>query len=196
MRFSALPETKKGTTDSAARNALRSSRAPQALAKGDAHRGKATMTQNKRREKHQAVHAAKKKVMKKGHEQVPVRSSHPYVFVGNLRSNITALKLRELFAPCGEILDIIIRCSFGSIVATEDDSSDLCLTGTELDGRKIVVTKLPGELPEVLRKTQMRLGLPHQSRRVPNRLAAEPTVLINPNDRHNVFGVSFAKCII
>ncbi|KAG5343066.1 hypothetical protein J132_08528 [Termitomyces sp. J132] len=171
------------------------------------------MTQNKRREKHQAVHAAKKKVMKKGHEQVPVRSSHPYVFVGNLRSNITALKLRELFAPCGEILDIIIRCSFGSIVATEDDSSDLwyasvtftglsaakqalSLTGTELDGRKIVVTKLPGELPEVLRKTQMRLGLPHQSRRVPNRLAAEPTVLINPNDRHNVFGVSFAKCII
>ncbi|KAG6872801.1 hypothetical protein C0995_006530 [Termitomyces sp. Mi166 len=212
MRFSALPETKKGFLNSAAKNVSRGPKVPQSHTKADTHRGKVTTTQDKRREKHQAVHAAKKRVVKKGHGQVPITLR--YVFVGNLRSTIKASKLRELFAPCGEIIDIVVRCSFGSIVTTnpEDDSTDLwyasitfsgvsaakhalSLTGTELDGRKIVVTQVPGELPEVLRKAQMRLGLSNQFRRVPNRLAAQPTVLINPNDRHNVFGISFAKCI-
>ncbi|KAG6890267.1 hypothetical protein C0992_002533 [Termitomyces sp. T32_za158] len=175
MRFSALPETKKSVPKPAAINAPRNLKVPQAraLARADSHRGKATMTQDKRREKYQAVHAAKKKVMRKCYDQVPVRTTRPYVFVGNLRSTITASRLRELFSPCGEILDVVIRCSLGSVVTadSEDDSLDLwyasvtfsglsaakqalTLTGTVIDGRKILVTKLPGELPEVLRKAQ------------------------------------------
>ncbi|KAG6820094.1 hypothetical protein H0H93_005406 [Arthromyces matolae] len=158
---------------------------------GHKDRGKNNLTQKQRREKHQAVHAAARKSQK---NHVPVRITYPFVFVGNLRPGVTKAKLQEFFAHCGETGEIAIRCSHGNVVTVrrtvDSELMDLWyasivfrevpsaqkaldMNGAEFDGRKIVVTKFAGELPEILRIAQARfgemqekMGLPNQYRRI------------------------------
>ncbi|KAG6918948.1 hypothetical protein DXG01_010603 [Tephrocybe rancida] len=183
MRFSALPEPKKRSVKLTAQGGRHGYRAPHDHAKPDG-RGKPAINQARRLEKHHAIHTAKKRVA--------IKSCHPFVFVGNLKSSITVPRLKTLFAPCGEIIEIVIRCSRGkAVTAGRPALSDslqshelwyasitftglpaakkaLSLTGRDIDGRNIVVCKAAGELPEVLDFAHIRFGQNQERNGMPN----------------------------
>ncbi|KAG6812319.1 hypothetical protein H0H92_003403 [Tricholoma furcatifolium] len=223
MRFSALPETRK-TKQGGQRNP----KLPHGGVKADASRGKASMTSAQRQEKHQAIHTARKAAAKgRCDKHSSAGTPRPFVFVGNLKSSVTVPKLKELFAHCGEILDIVIRCSRGQAVTAAQPPRDdplnfrelwyativfrelpaaweaLSLAGTILDGRKIVVCKTAGELPEVLDFARIRFGqnqekkgMINQFRGFPKKLVAEPTELVPREDAHTIWDISFPKTLI
>ncbi|KAF8076321.1 hypothetical protein FPV67DRAFT_1471300 [Lyophyllum atratum] len=141
-------------------------------------RKRGAIHQHKREDKLHAVQEAKKKVaMKtnadKGRPQVKVQHTLPFVYVGNLQSSITEERLRAMFAPCGSICRIGIRCSRGQAVTIgvpvpaslltsrdrqyasiefhnlEAAKLALRLNGARVDGLEIVVTSTPANLPEV-----------------------------------------------
>ncbi|KAG6855132.1 hypothetical protein C0991_006061 [Blastosporella zonata] len=147
--------------------ATRDVRPPQVHSKVDGSRGKLSMNQTKRQEKRQAIHTAIKRVAVKGsaeRDEAPVKPARPFVFVGNLTSTITVPRLQALFAPCGEIIEILVRCSRGKAVTAggpaQHDALNvrdlwyasmtfrdlpaaeeaLTFTGLEIDGRNIVVS--------------------------------------------------------
>ncbi|KAG6817434.1 hypothetical protein H0H87_008602 [Tephrocybe sp. NHM501043] len=196
MRFSALPESKKRSFNPAG-----DIKPPQQAHVNQA-RGKPSMNQARRLEKYQAIYTAKRKVAVKGNiekNHASVRTSLPFVFVGNLKSTIDDSKLKKMFGQCGEIVNIVIRCSRGAVTTAAPNSTHidpinfrdlwyatisftslsavvhaLTLNGRELDGREIVVCKTAGELPEVLDFAHIRFGQNQEKKGKPNQYRRLP----------------------
>ncbi|KAI0370222.1 hypothetical protein BV20DRAFT_1035984 [Pilatotrama ljubarskyi] len=140
------------------------------------------------------VRKAKKKAEMKAAARAP-QAEWSFVYVGNLSSSTTDEQLRALFQPCGAIRRIQIRASGGVCVPTANLPSRgffgfggvdegihyatveyltpasarqaLELTGTELDGRRILVSFSVGDLPETsdIIKSHIRKKDPHLEKR-------------------------------
>ncbi|GLB33742.1 hypothetical protein LshimejAT787_0106260 [Lyophyllum shimeji] len=224
------PDTAKGPADAAPQGGRRSSNA-RTRANPPTQRKRASISQQKREEKLHAVQEAKKRnTVKTGTDksQVKVRRTFPFVYVGNLKPSITEERLRALFAPCGPIFRIGIRCSRGQAVTVgvpvpenvltprdrqyasiefhdlEAAKLALRLNGAIVDGLQIVVSTTPADLPEVQDIVQTRIAqkqgnnglLEHFRRKLRSQpVPAEATEQFNPQDRHRIFGFSFAKCL-
>jgi len=196
-----------------------------------AQRKRVSISQQKRENKFHAVQEAKRRITVKANmdkSQVRVQRTFPFVYVGNLKSSITEERLRTLFAPCGRIFRIGIRCSRGQAVTVgvpvpenmltsrdrqyasiefhdlEAAKLALRLNGAIVDGLDIVVSTTPADLPEVQDIVQTRIGqrqgnkglYDHFRRKLRSQpIPAEPTEEFNHQDRHRVFGFSFAKCL-
>lgn len=95
------------------------------------------------------------------------RSPLSFVFVGNLRSNVRNEHLEQLFARCGKVVKIDIRCCSGTAVPSDTDANTVYATvlfdsvdgatkalfkhGHRLLGKRIVVAPSFLAMPEAKR---------------------------------------------
>ncbi|KAG5639001.1 hypothetical protein H0H81_007909 [Sphagnurus paluster] len=157
--------------------------------------------QHKRGDKHLAIQEAKKRVTVKTNldkRDSKLRRNYPFIYVGNLKSSITAERLRSLFASCGRIFNVSIRCSRGQAVTvgvpvpedlltTRDRqyaSVEFCdlegaklalrMNGKLVDGLEIVVCSSPADLPEVQDIVNTRLANAEEKKGLGGQVRAVP----------------------
>ncbi|KAF8640109.1 hypothetical protein AX17_001345 [Amanita inopinata Kibby_2008] len=121
--------------------------------------------------KQSAVKEAAKKYQKRETLSKTNRSDYSFVFVGNVDSSITVQRIEEYFSQCGKVFRVLLRCSRGRPIGVAQPDAGLTtrdrlyasvefkdyrgarnamrLNGTKLDGRKLVVSITPTDLPEV-----------------------------------------------
>ncbi|OSC98754.1 hypothetical protein PYCCODRAFT_1439069 [Trametes coccinea BRFM310] len=146
----------------------------QPVAKRDKGKGKARTHQKMDVGQREKLRMAKKKAQVKLHR--PPQPEFSFVFVGNLSSCVTEAQLEALFKQCGSIRRILIRATSGVCVPTNnlkrgflgyggvehgvhyatvefwmpaEARKALTLTGSVLEGRKILVSLSVLDLPEM-----------------------------------------------
>ncbi|ETW84356.1 hypothetical protein HETIRDRAFT_313698 [Heterobasidion irregulare TC 32-1] len=188
------------------------------VVKTDGGRVRSKSTTKARKRAEAAEHAAQKKEAAR-QEQAERRKRWKYVFVGNLSSNITVADLSELFAPCGTIKDITIRCSQGSVVSSRGEKGRyyasiiferaasavgaLKLDKHEYRGATITVSPIAFDLPEAqaIQTAQSITGneKPNMVTRLKRALFRQATLLSlddpDANPQNHIMGFSFANTV-